>query len=297
MKSRRKFIKKTGLGAIGISLLPHLSLSKSNDIKLTILHTNDMHSHIHPFKSGRNKGLGGMAQRAGLINKIRETEEHILLLDSGDIFQGTPYFNTFHGVLEMKCMSRLGYDASTMGNHDFDIGMDGFIKAKKHAHVPFLCANYDFSKTILKGETQAFKIFNKGNLKIGVFGVGVELNGLVPRAAYGDTVYNDPIEIANETATKLKKEKCDLIICLSHLGFEYQDDKIVSDKMLARNSSDIDIILGGHTHTFLDKPVIEKNKAKKNVLINQVGWAGVQLGRIDIDLNTVKIGSENLIIH
>ena len=183
-----------------------------------------------------------------------------------------------------------------MGNHDFDIGMDGFLKAKQHADFPFLCANYDFSNTILKNETQTFKIFKKGSIKIGVFGIGVELSGLVTKEAYGDTIYHDPIEVANQTAAKLKKEKCDLVICLSHLGFEYRDNEKVSDKKLAKNSKHIDIILGGHTHTFLEKPVIEKNKVKQNVLINQVGWAGIQLGRIDIDLHTVKIGSENLIV-
>ena len=300
---RRSFLEKFTLSSAGIILMkPTFAIqerSSARKNRLVILHTNDTHSNIDPFPDNHSKypGMGGIAKRYSIVKQIRAQEPNVLLLDSGDIFQGTPYFNTFNGVLEMKCMSKLGYDASTMGNHDFDIGMDGFLKAKKHAEFPFLCANYDFSKTILKGETQAFKIFKKGGLKIGVFGIGIELNGLVPRLAYGDTIYNDPIEIANNTAAQMKKEKCDLVICLSHLGFEYQDDQIASDKKLARNSSDIDIILGGHTHTFLEKPVIEKNKAKKNVLINQVGWAGVQLGRIDVDLNTVKIGSENLIIH
>ncbi len=300
---RRSFLEKFTLSAAGIMLMkPSFAIQETysdRTNRLVILHTNDTHSNIDPFPDNHSKypGMGGIAKRYSIVKQIRAEEPNVLLLDSGDVFQGTPYFNTFNGVLEMKCMSKLGYDACTMGNHDFDIGMDGFLKAKKYAEFPFLCANYDFSKTILKGETQVFKIFKKGGLKIGVFGIGVELNGLVPRLAYGDTIYNDPIEIANDTAAQMKKEKCDLVICLSHLGFEYQDNKIVSDKVLARNSSDIDIILGGHTHTFLDKPVIEKNKAKKNVLINQVGWAGVQLGRIDIDFNTVKIGSENLIIH
>tara|TARA_B100000524_G_scaffold81771_3_gene37557 strand:- start:17365 stop:18273 length:909 start_codon:yes stop_codon:yes gene_type:complete len=300
---RRSFLEKFTLSAAGIMLMkPSFAIQETysdRTNRLVILHTNDTHSNIDPFPDNHSKypGMGGIAKRYSIVKQIRAEEPNVLLLDSGDVFQGTPYFNTFNGVLEMKCMSKLGYDACTMGNHDFDIGMDGFLKAKKYAGFPFLCANYDFSKTILKGETQVFKIFKKGGLKIGVFGIGVELNGLVPRLAYGDTIYNDPIEIANDTAAQMKKEKCDLVICLSHLGFEYQDNKIVSDKVLARNSSDIDIILGGHTHTFLDKPVIEKNKAKKNVLINQVGWAGVQLGRIDIDFNTVKIGSENLIIH
>ena len=299
---RRHFLEKFVLSSAGIVLMkPSFAIqnpSSTRKSRLVILHTNDTHSNIDPFPENHSKypGMGGIAKRYAIIKKIKAKEPNVLLLDSGDIFQGTPYFNTFNGVLEMKCMSRLGYDASTMGNHDFDIGMDGFLKAKQYADFPFLCANYDFSNTILKNETQTFKIFKKGSIKIGVFGIGVELSGLVTREAYGDTIYHDPIEVANQTAAKLKKEKCDLVICLSHLGFEYRDNEKVSDKKLAKNSKHIDIILGGHTHTFLEKPVIEKNKVKQNVLINQVGWAGIQLGRIDIDLHTVKIGSENLIV-
>ena len=299
---RRHFLEKFVLSSAGIVLMkPSFAIqnpSSARKSRLVILHTNDTHSNIDPFPENHSKypGMGGIAKRYAIIKKIKAKEPNVLLLDSGDIFQGTPYFNTFNGVLEMKCMSRLGYDASTMGNHDFDIGMDGFLKAKQYADFPFLCANYDFSNTILKNETQTFKIFKKGSIKIGVFGIGIELSGLVTREAYGDTIYHDPIEVANQTAAKLKKEKCDLVICLSHLGFEYRDKEKVSDKKLAKNSKHIDIILGGHTHTFLEKPVIEKNKVKKNVLINQVGWAGIQLGRIDIDLHTVKIGSENLIV-
>lgn len=299
---RRHFLEKFVLSSAGIVLMkPSFAIqnpSSAHKRRLVILHTNDTHSNIDPFPENHSKypGMGGIAKRYAIIKKIKAKEPNVLLLDSGDIFQGTPYFNTFNGVLEMKCMSRLGYDASTMGNHDFDIGMDGFLKAKQHADFPFLCANYDFSNTILKNETQTFKIFKKGSIKIGVFGIGVELSGLVTKEAYGDTIYHDPIEVANQTAAKLKKEKCDLVICLSHLGFEYRDNEKVSDKKLAKNSKHIDIILGGHTHTFLEKPVIEKNKVKQNVLINQVGWAGIQLGRIDIDLHTVKIGSENLIV-
>ena len=149
MSNRRHFIKQSGLGAIGLSLIPQLSFGNNKDIKLTVLHTNDMHSHIHPFTSGRNKGLGGMAQRAALIKQIRKQEEHVLLLDAGDVFQGTPYFNVFKGELEFKLMSEMGYDASTIGNHDFDIGLDGFKNALQFANFPFICSNYDFSNTIL----------------------------------------------------------------------------------------------------------------------------------------------------
>ena len=269
---------------------------KPNTKRIVILHTNDTHSNIDPFPENHSRypGMGGVAKRYSLINEIRKTEDNVLLLDSGDIFQGTPYFNTFNGILEMKLMTKMGYDASTMGNHDFDIGMDGFLKAKKHADFPFLCANYDFSRTVLNKETQAYTIINKGNLKIGVFGIGIALKGLVPEKNYDGTVYNDPIEIANQTALILKREKCDLIICLSHLGFEYTNSEKISDRKLAQNSKNIDVILGGHTHTFLDKPVVETNKSKRAVLINQVGWAGIQLGKIEIDVDQSFFHSNNI---
>jgi len=188
--------------------------------------------------------------------------------------------------LEMKLMSEMGYDAATMGNHDFDIGLEGFKKAKRHAKFPFLCANYDFSETILNGETKRYEIFQKGDLKIGVFGIGIELNGLVTENNYGKTKYLDPILTANSVAKELKQKGCDLIICLSHLGYNYPDSTRISDRKLAQNTSNIDIILGGHTHTFLEKPTIEKNKKGKNVLINQVGYAGLYLGKIDIDISS-----------
>jgi 5'-nucleotidase len=287
--NRRKFLQNIsfGSGAVLLSFSAFGQLiSGKKSAKITILHTNDTHSNIDPFPSNHAKfpGMGGVSRRHALIQKIRQEEEHVLLLDCGDIFQGTPYFNMFGGELEMKLMSEMGYDAATMGNHDFDIGLEGFKKAKSHAKFPFLCANYDFSETTLKGETKTYEIFQKGALKIGVFGIGIELNGLVSSTNYGKTKYVDPITIANSVAKELKQKDCDLIICLSHLGYDYPDSKRISDRKLAQQTSNIDMILGGHTHTFLEKPTIEKNKKGKNVLINQVGYAGLYLGRIDIDV-------------
>jgi len=287
--NRRKFLQNITLGS-GAVLLSFNGfgqlLSSKKSSKLTILHTNDTHSNIDPFPSNHAKfpGMGGVSRRHALIQKIRQDEEHVLLLDCGDIFQGTPYFNMFNGELEMKLMSEMGYDAATMGNHDFDIGLEGFKKAKRHAKFSFLCANYDFSETILSGETKSFEIFQKGDLKIGVFGIGIELNGLVTENNYGKTKYLDPITTANSVAKELKQKGCDLIICLSHLGYNYPDSTRISDRKLAQQTSNIDIILGGHTHTFLEKPTIEINKKGKSVLINQVGYAGLYLGRIDIDV-------------
>ncbi len=279
--NRKKFIKKSSLGVLSLSLLPRISLAKKSDIKITILHTNDMHSHIHPFKQGRNKGLGGMAQRSALIKSIRSKEDHVLLLDSGDIFQGTPYFNFYGGELEFKLMSEMKYDAATLGNHDFDNGLEGLSKQLPHADFPFLIANYDFSKTILKEKFKPYKVFNKGGIKIGVFGIGIELEGLVPKKLYRNTIYEDPIMKGNHYALLLRdQEDCDLVICLSHLGFKYKTNKI-SDIVFAKQTQNIDLIIGGHTHTFLKEPISITNKDQKEVLINQVGWGGINLGKID----------------
>lgn len=285
--SRRKFIKISALTGAGMLLVPQSAwagIFREDEIWLTILHTNDMHSHIDPFEENDPKfpGQGGMAKRSTLIKKIREENPNTLLLDAGDIFQGTPYFNFYGGELEFKLMSEMKYDASTMGNHDFDNGLYGFNKMLPHADFPFICSNYDFSDTILHEKTIPHKIIKKGGLRIGIFGVGVELEGLVSKDNYGGTIYLDPVKVANEKALFLKKEKnCDLVICLSHLGFSYESDKI-SDTKLAALTKNIDIIIGGHTHTFLDAPVIFTNEDKKDVIVNQVGWAGLRLGRIDL---------------
>jgi 5'-nucleotidase len=295
---RRVFIRKSLITGVGLSLA---SSAFGNELiskrqRLTILHTNDTHSNIDPFPINHSKfpGMGGVSKRFELIESIRRVEEHVLLLDAGDIFQGTPYFNFFGGDLEMKVMSKMKYDASTMGNHDFDGGMDGFLKAKKHAVFPFLCSNYDFKNTILDGQTEGYKIFQKERLKVGVFGLGVELKGLVPDKLYGETKYADPIEIAQEMTAFLKKEKCDLIICLSHLGYEHLGEK-VSDLVLAQKTTDIDLIIGGHTHTFLDKPTEVLNASGKITLVNQVGWAGLNLGRIDFDIEKKYFSKKEIV--
>jgi 5'-nucleotidase len=285
---RRDFVRQSFLISGGLLLSPSVFAAEQTakkEKKVTILHTNDTHSNIEPFPSNHAKfpNKGGVAKRFEMVTKIRETEENVLLLDAGDIFQGTPYFNMFGGALEMKVMTAMGYDAATMGNHDFDGGLEGFLKAKQFADFPFLCANYDFSETILKDQTVRSIIIDKGGVKIGIFGIGVELKGLVPDSLYGSTKYLDPLECANREALELKKEGCDLIICLSHLGYHYESDKI-SDLQLARKTKNIHLIIGGHTHTFLEKPTEEKNLDGHLVLINQVGWGGIQLGRLDFSI-------------
>lgn len=296
--NRQQFLKILGGGTLGLAVAPNLfatapQKNKISGLKtLTILHTNDQHSRIEPFDFTytRNPNQGGFARRAALIQNIRKENSNVLLLDSGDIFQGTPYFNFFGGELEFKLMSMMGYDASTMGNHDFDNGLEGFKKVLPQAKFPFLCANYDFKNTLLDGETQPFKIFKKDGIKVGVFGVGIKLEGLVGKKQYGETQYLDPIETAQHYADLLREEKkCDLVVCLSHLGYDYKDlPERVSDKHLAAKTSGIDVILGGHTHTFLPEPQKMQNKTGRNVIVNQVGWAGLLLGRIDFSFDARK---------
>jgi len=284
---RRNFIKNTAATSALLSL-SGLSLSSFSTIKekkITILHTNDVHSHIDPFPENhpRNPSMGGVARRANIIEQIRKEEDYVLLLDAGDIFQGTPYFNYYGGELEFKLMSMMKYDLATLGNHDFDNGIDGFFAQLPHANFEFVSANYDFKNTELNGIVKSYKTFIKNGIKIGVFGLGIELEGLVDKKLYKETKYYNPIEVATDITKTLKEtEKCDLIICLSHLGFDYKNEKDKpSDLKLAAATQDIDLIIGGHTHTFLDKPVIKTNKAGKQVVINQVGAYGINLGRID----------------
>ena len=269
---------------LATSLLPTADLAAMADPvqKLTILHTNDVHSRLDPFPmdGSRNQGLGGVSARAALIHQIRQEEAHVLLLDAGDIFQGTPYFNVYKGEPEIKAMTAMQYDAATMGNHDFDLGMANFATQLQHASFPILLSNYDFSGTELEGKTRPYKIFKKGSLQIGVFGIGIELKGLVPDNLYGKTVYQDPITVANTTAAMLQKKGCDLVICLSHLGDRYTDNK-VSDEVLAKESYDIDLIIGGHTHRFFEEPRKYTNKKGGDTVVNQVGFGGIQLGRLE----------------
>lgn len=308
MLSRRNFLRQSVMITGGVLTSQDFVFgSETKPVqKLTVLHTNDVHSRLEPFPidGTRNSGLGGVAARAALINTIRREEEHVLLLDAGDIFQGTPYFNLYKGEPEIKAMSKMHYDGAIMGNHDFDAGLENFVTQLQHANFPILLCNYDFKNTPMEYHHVPYKIFKKGKLKVGVTGVGIALKGLVPETLYGNTRYLDPVEEANKTAYFLKqKAGCDLVICLSHLGYKYRNPKRMSDVILAGETESIDLIIGGHTHTFMQKPVIRKNKNGQDVIINQVGWGGMFLGRLDfifeknkqlnlVKTNTVLIGEK-----
>lgn len=287
--TRKGFIKVLITLTVFITSFGFSSALADPPVKITILHTNDVHSRIEPFPmdGSRLQGLGGTARRSTLINQIREEEKNVLLLDAGDMFQGTPYFNLFDGEVELEIMSKLGYDAGTFGNHEFDNGIAGILKHFDKAKFPFVTSNYDFSKTELAGKTKDYIVIEKDGIRIGIFGLGVNVEGLVDPKNHANVIYLDPVEVTNRIVPILKnKEKCDLVICLSHLGYSYKEDKI-SDLTLVPQTKDIDLIIGGHTHTLLDKPTEVLNADGKVTLVNQVGNGGVRLGRIDYIFNPV----------
>ncbi len=285
--TRRDFIRSAALtGASFLASGPLSFATENKSSKLTILHTNDVHSRLDPFTDGNYKGKGGIAARAQLVREIRSREEHVLLLDAGDMFQGTPYFNLYKGEPEIRAMSMMGYDAGTIGNHDYDAGIENLAnQLRSHAKFPIIICNYDYSGTPMENNYHPYQVIKKGDLRIGITGVGIEMKGLVGEGLYGNTKYLDPVKCATETASYLKdKKKCDMVICLSHLGDKYDDDK-VSDEVLAQRSRNIDLIIGAHTHRFFEKPRVYDNEAGEKVIVNQVGWAGIQLGRLDYEFS------------
>ena len=290
--NRKKFLSTIGGGTLALTLAPNLLLAENlkfldqnSDYKLTILHTNDQHSRIEPFDSSysRNPNQGGFARRAALIQKIRGEEKNVLLLDSGDTFQGTPYFNFYGGRVEAKALEMMGYDAVTFGNHEFDNGMDSLALVLREVHLPVVNANYDFQQTPLMPFIQPYKIIRKGGLKIGVFGIGVNLKGLAFQKNFAGLMLKEPIESALQTSDYLRNSlKCDLVICLSHLGVSSLDSK-PTDYDLAAVSRNIDVIIGGHSHKMLVNETAV-NAGGKSVIIAQMGKSGQNLGRIDLTL-------------
>lgn len=305
---RRKFIQNTATASLiaGAGIWSNTALAsgllsnheeKKDLKKITILHTNDTHSHIEPINGGRNDGRGGVARRAALIKKVRAENPNTLLLDCGDIFQGTPYFNFYGGELEIKLMSMMGYDAATVGNHDFDNGINGLYAQIPNATFDFVISNYDFSNTIMEGQTKPYKVMIKDGVRIGMFGLGIELDGLVSPLMFKETKYLDPLMVAKDMTRVLRdQEKCDIVVCMSHLGYKYSGSKI-SDISLAQQTTGIDLIIGGHTHTFLDQPELVLNAAGETVMVNQVGCYGINVGRIDFYMHKGKLAAGEKVLY
>ncbi len=295
---RRTFLDRTSTASlfIGLGGLSVTSCHRETVKKITILHTNDVHSHIDPFPKDHSQfaNLGGLARRASLVESIRQENPNTLLFDAGDIFQGTPYFNFYGGELEFKLMSKLKYDAATIGNHDFDNGVEGLAAQLPHAKFKLLAANYDFTNTLMEGHVKPWETYFVDGIKVGVYGLGIQLKGLVSESLFKETKYVHPYPVAQDMERILKtEEKCDLIICLSHIGYEYQNEDKPSDLKLAAKTEYTDLIIGGHTHTFLERPTLIKNQVGKEVLVNQVGCFGINLGRVDFYFDSAKNISAN----
>lgn len=292
MSNRRVFLKQAvlGGGALSLGLIPKELFASGELVRLTVMHTNDIHCHIDPFPDDHAEypGKGGLVRIASLVGQCRKENPNLLLLDGGDMFQGTPYFNYFKGNLIVKLMSKMGYDAGTIGNHEFDNGLDDILSAAQNARFPLVSSNYDFSDTILAGHVKTHHILEKGGVKVGIYGLGIELDGLVGKLNYGKTRYLNPVETALKMESVLKNEHhCDLVICLSHLGLSYEHDKIC-DKILAPQTRYTDLIVGGHTHSFLDKPFVLKNADGNPIVVNQAGWAALETGKIEFIFDRVS---------
>ncbi|MDD4970316.1 MAG: metallophosphatase [Paludibacter sp.] len=254
-------------------------------IKLVILHTNDTHSQVEPTdkSSLKTADMGGYARRMGMIEKIRANEKNVLLVDAGDYSQGTPYFNFFNGRVEIDAMNRMKYDAGTLGNHEFDNGIDTLAVVLKNARFPMISSNYKLNNTALYSLVKPYTVIDRAGLRIGIMALDVNPVSLIFEKNYKGIVYEDPIEKANEVSYLLKKrEHCDVIICLSHLGSDSTKHE-VNDFEVARKTRYIDVIIGGHSHSMITNTSV-KNAAGKNMVIAQIGKSGLYLGRVDLEL-------------
>ncbi len=252
--------------------------------KIVILHTNDTHSRIEPIPETdkATPNLGGVVRRAAFFEEVRKTNKHLLLFDAGDFLQGTPYFNFFKGDIEVEAMNLMQYDAATLGNHEFDYGLEVLEKVARKAKFPIVTSNYDFTETGLANLFKPYVIFKKDGVKIGVIGINVRPKGLIASANYRGMKYLPPMQTANMLAYKLKNSyKCDIVICLSHLGYE-------PDMKMAAETRNIDIIIGGHSHTDMKTPDFQKNLDGKEVMIFQTAGRGAFVGRIDVELEKAK---------
>ena len=257
--------------------------------KLTILHTNDTHSQIYPLNPNLADTMkadrGGFVRRIAMLKEERAKAPDLLLFDSGDFSQGSPYYTMFKGDVEVGLMNQMHYDAATIGNHEFDFGLDNMVRLFKKANFPIVCANYDFKGTELAKLVKPYIILKRNGLKIGVFGLAPKLDGLVVKANYGPIVYNDPVACAQKVINELKARKCDLIICISHLGWNIEG---VSDEEVIAGTHGIDIVLGGHSHTYLNKLEYVKDLDGKMIGVDQNGKHAIYVGKLVLDMKKKK---------
>lgn len=256
--------------------------------KLVILHTNDTHSAIMPLSRNLGDtllaGRGGYLRRMELVRREREAEPGLLLFDSGDFSQGSPYYTLFKGDVEVGLMNMMRYDAATLGNHEFDFGLDNLARLLRKARFPVVCANYDFSGTPLEGLVKPYVVIEREGLRVGVFGLSPRLDGLVAKENYGGVVYNDPVEAARKAVKALRSgERCDVVVCLSHLGWAQAQPDIDDSTMIA-GTRGIDLVLGGHSHSYFEKLEHVRDADGRSVPVDQNGKHGVFVGRVEMSL-------------
>ncbi|HTL99136.1 MAG TPA: metallophosphoesterase [Holophagaceae bacterium] len=267
--------------------------SADGTARITLLHTNDTHDHLDPFPagSGRQSGLGGIARRATLVKRLRKELGNVLLLDAGDAFQGTPYFNEWKGGLDFKLMSMVGYDAVTLGNHDFDAGVDGLLEAMKEATFPFVCTNLTFPGAPGLAKRVAPSLVREvGGIRVGILGATYRFDGMVLPENHKGVGWLDPVEALAPAVKRLRKqERCDLIVLSSHLGMRGEGGR-VGNLELAAAVPGIDAIISGHTHQFMDEPTVVKNALGETVVF-EVGYGGTELGRLDFSFRNGRLAA------
>lgn len=311
MISRRKFLSRSAaFGAVLLASPSKLQLSNNWQLEwlaapllepgpretlITILHTNDTHSQIDPLPDNDKlfPGKGGVARRATLVKRVRKANPNTLLIDAGDVFQGTPYFNFYKGEVEYKAMSEIGYDAGTLGNHEFDNGVDALAAAMKFAKFDLLSTNYDVRGTPLEDRVKPYTVRQLGGVRIGLFGMGISPVGLITPANFKGVTYQDPVEPVRKVVKVLRDtERCSLVVGMSHLGYYTEPrEGQVGDSQVAAQVDGIDFIASGHNHTFMDKPVSVKQPSGQETLIFQVGRSGIYVGRVDFVIKSGKIAA------
>ena len=289
MKRRTFLTASAAFGAAVVGFPRSVIEVSAAETVITILHTNDTHSQIDPLPANdRNAGKGGVARRATLVKRIKKENPNTLLVDAGDVLRGTPYFNFYKGEVEYKAMSAIGYDAGTLGNHEFDNGVEALAAALKFATFDIVSANYDVKGTVLEGKVKPYVVKTLSGIKVGLFGLGISPTGLITPANFKGVTYIDPVIAARDVVKKLREEeRCALVVCMSHLG--YQENAQRGDSLVASQVDGIDFIASGHSHLFMEQPVSATQPCGAKTLIFQVGKSGINVGRVDFTFRTGKL--------
>ena len=289
MKRRTFLTASAAFGATAVGFPRSLFEVNAAETVITILHTNDTHSQIDPLPSNdRNAGKGGVARRATLVKRIKRENPNTLLVDAGDVMQGTPYFNFYKGEVEYKAMSAIGYDAGTLGNHEFDNGVESLAAALKFASFDIVSANYDVTGTVLEGRVKRYVVKTLGGIRVGLFGLGISPVSLITPDNFRGVTFIDPTVAARDVVKKLREEeRCALVVCMSHLGYFENGQR--GDSLVASQVDGIDFIASGHTHTFMDEPATQTQPCGAKTLIFQVGKSGIYVGRVDFTLRSGRL--------